>query len=444
MLKILSLFLLTTFLIGTISAQTDNVATAKTFIESLAKNDFNAAESLFNEEVKAKISIEKLKEVWQSLNSQVGNFKKQGDIKNDQNHIFKITCEFQNSNLDAIIVIDRNGKIAGLNFAPSSNGEPAKSNYQTPTYAKPNSFQEKDVTVGAGSEWALPATLTMPVGNGNFPVVVLVHGSGANDRDETINVSNKPFKDLAWGLASRGIAVVRYDKRNFVHGAKLAKIKNFTLNEETIDDAVLAVELLRQTPNIDSKRIFVLGHSLGGMAIPRIGAKDAKIAGLIVFAGTARPIEDVILEQYTYLFSLDGTISPDQQAILDKSKEDVAKIKLLKPTDINSDKMYLRFFPVPYLLDLQNYNPALVAKTLKQPMLILQGGRDYQVTMKDFQNWKNGLSKKRNVTFKTYPTLTHIFMEGSEKPTPTDYEKISHVDETVVNDIANWIFKQKK
>ena len=421
-------------------AQTDNVATAKTFIESLAKNDFNTAESYFNDEVKAQLSVEKLKEVWQSINAHVGNFKKQGDLQNNQNHIIKITLEFGNANLDAVISFDINGKIGGLNFVPAGNGVAAKVNYETPVYAKPNLFQEKDVTVGTG-EWALPATLTMPVGNGNFPAVVLVHGSGANDRDETINVSNKPFKDLAWGLASRGIAVLRYDKRNFVHGAQLAKVKNFTLNEETVDDALFAVNLLRQTPNIDSRRIFVLGHSLGGMAIPRIGARDAKIAGLIVFAGTARPLEDVILEQYTYLFSLDGAISPEKQALLDQTKADVAKIKALKPADINSDKMYLRFFPVPYLLDLQNYNPPLVAEKLKQPMLILQGGRDYQVTIKDFQNWKNALGKKRNVTFKTYPTLTHLFMEGSEKPTPADYQKISHVDENVINDITNWILK---
>ena len=138
---------------------------------------------------------------------------------------------------------------------------------------------------------------------------------------------------------------MRYDKRNFVHGAQLAKVKNFTLNEETVDDALFAVTLLRQTPNIDSRRIFVLGHSLGGMAIPRIGTRDAKIAGLIVFAGTARPLEDVILEQYTYLFALDGTISPDEQTLLDQTKADVTKIKALKPADINSDKMYMRFFP---------------------------------------------------------------------------------------------------
>ncbi len=442
MLKLLSFFLLAALFYGPAYGQTANSEKAKAFIDLLAKGDFAMAENLFSDDVKLKLTVERLREVWQQLAAQTGGFQKMGALKNDQDHIIRIICEFKDVKLDAVLSFDKEGKIAGLNFVPSEDGQRPKPAYEAPPYAKPESFQEREVTVGAG-EWALPGTLTMPSGKGPFPAIVLVHGSGANDRDETI-AGNKPFKDLAWGLASRGIAVLRYDKRNFVHGAKLAKIKRFTLNEETVEDAALAAELLSQTPGIDPKRIFVLGHSLGGMAIPRIGVRTPKAAGLIVFAGTARHIEDVIVEQYNYLFSLDGTLTPEEQSMLDKSKVDLALIKKLTAADIDSPKMYLRFFPVPYLLDLQNYDPPNLAKTLKQPMLILQGGRDYQVTMKDFANWKAALSGRKNVSFKMYPTLTHIFMEGSEKPTPADYEKIGHVDVQVVNDIAGWILKRKR
>jgi hypothetical protein len=125
--------------------------------------------------------------------------------------------------------------------------------YQPPAYAVPSSFHEKNVTVGAGTEWALPATLTLPVGNGPFPAIVLVHGSGPNDRDETQG-PNRPFQDLAWGLASQGIAVLRYDKRSRVHPGKLTALANLTVKDETIDDALAAVALLRETPEIDPKR----------------------------------------------------------------------------------------------------------------------------------------------------------------------------------------------
>lgn len=428
--------IVSTFFGGVLMGQTNNVSKAKSFIELLAKEEFTVAHSYFNDETKAQFSLVELTKTWQTINSQVGKFKQQSEVLSDKNPVI-ITCEFENLKLDVQISFDKESKINGLYFNPTK----VKENYQTPSYANTDLFEEKEVTVGKG-EFALPATLTIPKGKTNFPAVVLVHGSGPNDRDETIG-SNKVFKDLAWGLASNGIAVLRYDKRTLVHGRTLAKIKRFTVNEETVDDALLAVELLRQTPNVDAKNIYVLGHSLGGMMIPRIGVKDKSIKGFIIFAGATRFLPDVILEQYKYIFSLDGELSTQEQEFIKKTEVEVVTVKALKTADINSDKMYMGV-PTSYWLDLQNYNPPLVAKNLKQNILVLQGERDYQVTMKDFQNWKNALGKSKNISFKTYPTLTHLFMEGSEKPSPKDYEKTNNVNENVIKDITNWIFKVKE
>ncbi|MGI8555996.1 MAG: alpha/beta fold hydrolase [Pyrinomonadaceae bacterium] len=310
---------------------------------------------------------------------------------------------------------------------------------QTPAYANPNLFTEKEVTIGAG-EWALPATLTMPKDKTNVPAVILVHGSGMNDRDETIG-GNKVFKDLAWGLASKGIAVLRYDKRTLVHGKEFAAIKNFTVNDETVDDALFAVQLLRQTQNVDVKKIFILGHSLGGMLIPRIGERDKNIAGLIIFAGTARPLEDVFVEQNNYLAALNETPSEKTRAQLDTLKQLAEKTKNLKSTDA-PDTPTLFNLPVSYWVDLNDYNPPPAAANLTEPMLILQGESDYQVTMRDFQLWKNALQSRKNVTFKSYPKLTHLFMETTgAKPSPRDYEQTNHVNAQVVSDIADWILK---
>jgi predicted alpha/beta hydrolase len=166
-----------------------------------------------------------------------------------------------------------------------------------------------------------------------------VHGSGPLDRDETV-FANKPFRDLAWGLASQGIAVLRYEKRTKQHAAKLGAIGGpWTLKEETIDDVLAAVALLRQTAGIEVTRIFVLGHSLGGMLIPRIGTRDAPIAGFIVLAGATRPLEDMILEQTTYLVSLEGSISQEKQAHLDEITKQVAHIKSLGPSDAHSSQL---------------------------------------------------------------------------------------------------------
>ncbi len=445
MFKIILFFIISAVLFSTVLAQNtkDNMSTAKTFIELLAKNDFAAGENYFDDALKSKITAAKLEEVWNGLQSQVGKYKSQESIKtakSGSNEIVITTTEFENAKLNIQLAFDEKGKVVGLFFTPVEAAESAEK-YQSPAYAKPELFTEKEVTVGSG-ELSLPATLTMPKGKGKFPVVVLVHGSGPNDRDEThINTTNKPFKDLAQGLASNGIAVLRYDKRTKVYGGKFVG-KPFTVKEETVDDALAAVTLLRQTEGIDANKIFVLGHSLGGYLIPRIGERDPKIAGLISLAGTTRPLEDVILEQVTYLAMLDGSISKEEQSQIDKLKQSVAKVKSLKQSDANSAEVYL-YIPASYWVDLQNYNPPLAAKSLKQPLLILQGERDYQVTMTDFQNWKNALKDRKNVSFKSYTKLNHLFMPGEGTPSPDDYKQTNHVSEQVVVDIADWVKRTK-
>jgi hypothetical protein len=288
----------------------------------------------------------------------------------------------------------------------------------------------------------VPGTLSLPKGLGPFPAIVLVHGSGPQDRDETLG-PNKPFRDLADGLVSRGIAVLRYEKRTKEHANQFASLKDsITVKEETIEDALLAVSLLRKTERIDQKKVFVLGHSLGGMLIPRIGNLDPKIAGLIVMAGTTRSMEDVILDQLSYIYSLDGTISENEKSQISKIKLQIARVK--DPTLATSTQSIDLPFGVPakYWLDLRGYNPPEVALNLKQPMLILQGERDYQVTMEDLAGWKKYLSSKSNVEFKTYQRLNHLFIEGEGKITPQEYNVAGHVAEIVIDDIAEWIKKQ--
>jgi dienelactone hydrolase len=268
-----------------------------------------------------------------------------------------------------------------------------------------------------------------------------VHGSGPNDRDETIP-PNKPFRDLAWGLASQGIAVLRYDKRTKVYAARLvSEMDTLTVKEEVIDDALEAVALLRDRPEIDAQRIFVLGHSLGGYLAPRIGEADPQIRGLIILAGSARPLEDVILDQMTYILSLSVPDAVARQQQLDVLKMQVELVKDPKrlPAAAASDLPFN--VPAAYWLDLNAYQPEKVAQTLKQPMLFLQGESDYQVTREDFQIWQNALGGRSDVQFKLYPGLSHLFMpvEGGQKATPATYSVAGHVDEEVVNEIGGWI-----
>jgi len=312
--------------------------------------------------------------------------------------------------------------------------------YQSPTYAVSTAFREQELIIGQEGEWPLPATLTMPAaGKGPFPAVVLVHGSGPNDRDETLG-PNKPFRDLAWGLATQGIAVLRYEKRTREHAAKIAALPAFTVKEETIDDALAAVRLLEQTAGIDAKKIFVLGHSLGGMLVPRIGAVDPKVAGFIIMAGATRPLEDELVRQYEYLFALDGNLNEAERAQIDEAKRQAAQIKELKANDASVKSIFGA--PPSYWLDLRSYDPPRAARALKHPLLVIQGERDFNVTMDDFRRWQT-LAGRKEVEFKSYPKLDHLFLEGEGPASGADYEKPRNIPKYVIDDIAAWIAKQK-
>ena len=409
------------------------------FVDLLVKEDFPAAVAQFDSTMKNVLPEAKLKETWQSLKAQAGTFQKRVGATASKlagYDVVLVTCQFERTTLDAKVVFNSQKQIAGLFFVPSHAAAGASG---PPPYAQTNSFHEKEFTVGSGP-WQLPGTLTLPNTPGRpLPVLVLVHGSGPNDRDESVG-ANKPFRDLAWGLATKGIAVLRYEKRTREHAAKFmaAGLGKFTVQQETIDDALSAVAQLRALDGINPKRIFVLGHSLGGMVVPRIGRADRQITGLIILAGATRPLEDVIVEQTRYLLSLRGKPSAEDESKVAEIQSAAAKVKSLTAADAASSETLLGA-PPAYWLDLRENDPLVAVKTLAQPLLILQGERDYQVTQVDFNRWKEALGDQPTVTYKLYPKLNHLFISGEAKSTPDEYEQPSHVAEAVIEDIAAWI-----
>ncbi len=431
------------------AAQAEDALTVKAreFLTALEKGDFKLAARDFDETMFKVSGPEKLEALWKGqLPKQLGAFKKQTASRRDllQGYeIVLITCEFEKATLDTRVVFDKAGKIAGFGFVPTA--PPVK--YEPPAYADPAKFVESDIIVGSG-EWQLPATLTIPKGAGPFPGLVLVHGSGPNDRNESLG-PNRPFQDLAWGLATRGIAVLRYDKRSKVHGAKiLANPKleaTMTVKDETIDDALAAAVLLQKTEKVDGSRVYILGHSLGGFLMPRMAkaAESLDVAGFISMAGLTRPLDDTILRQMDYLYGLaGGAVSADDKKKLQDIKDAVAKVKALTNADRSSTAKLLGAMPA-YWLDIRGYDPPGMAKTVVKPMLILQGGRDYQVTTEDFENWKKTLGGRKDVEFHLYPKLNHLFYEGEGILTSLEYiQKHGSVAPYVIEDIAAWILKR--
>lgn len=436
---------LVTFLIGPggraqeSGVEVKSVSIARSFVDHIAGGDYAACVLSFDSTVSRLMPESKVKELWESLMTQSGSFKRRTTTSSHKVQSYEmviITCEFERDTLGMRIVINHAGKIAGLSFVPSSALAP----YQPPSYIRQNRFHEVELKIGK-VPWDLPGTLTLPEGSGPFPAVVLVHGSGPNDRDETIG-PNKPFRDLAWGLATQGIAVLRYEKRTREHAREMmAMMKTLTVKEETIDDVLSAVSILRKTKGVDNRRVFVLGHSLGAMLIPRIGRLTTAVAGFVILAGPARPLEDLMLEQYAYIFSLDTARADAKKLQLDEMKRQAEKIKTLQGPHPDSSETLLSL-PRAYWEDLKGYNPPEMARNLPIPLLVLQGERDYQVTPVDYEKWKAALGMKPNARFKMYPALNHLFIEGSGKSTPSEYDFSGHVSEEVVTDIARWIKKQ--
>jgi dienelactone hydrolase len=393
------------------------VAHARHILDLLQAEKFDEVTKEFNAQMAGALPAARLKEAWTALQHQAGAFAAVIDARLGEPvagaTVVIVRCRFEKGPINAIVAFDAESRVAGLHFVP---GElPAETTAAPPPSSR---FKEQAVTVGTG-EWALAGTLSMPPGR-NLPGVVLVHGSGPNDRDETIG-PNKPFRDIAWGLAERGIAVLRYDKRTRVHGARMATLPNMTVREETLEDAHLATALLRSREEVDPRRVFVLGHSLGGMLAPRIAAEDRALAGIIIMAGATRPVEDVAREQLAYLASLSpGSVNPEEglRELLSKA-------------------------PESYWKDLNAYKPADAAAKLIIPILILHGDRDYQVTQADLQGWQDALGDHRNVTIRRYPALNHLFMAGEGKSAPAEYGRPGHVAEAVLDDIAGWIAKVK-
>lgn len=410
---------------------------AELIVDFMISGDFSSVSAKFDEEMKSAVSEEELEEAWNALVSGAGPFKSKKGVRMEIAAGFDvayITCRFGDSLFDIKLVFSENREISGLLFLPADSSI----EYEAPSYADESSFTERDMMVING-EWKLPGTLTLPVGQGPFRAVVLVHGSGPNDRDETLG-PNKPFKDIAWGLASDGIAVLRYEKRTKEYqSVLLSSDESITLEEETVSDAVAAVSVLAECPEIASDEIFVLGHSLGGMAIPRIAARCEDAAGFIIMAGPTRPFEDLLLDQYRYIFSLDGEISDQEQAQLELFEKQAETVK--SPL-LSSDTPSIDLpsgLSAEYWLYLRDYDQVSEAKNIKRPVLIMQGERDYQVTAEDFAGWQNGLSEMNNVSFILYNELNHLFIKGSGKSAPSEYEIAGNVAEEVIKDIANFI-----
>jgi len=423
--------------------------TALAVIGMVRRGQFAEVRDMFAPQLRPLVPPETLRAAWAAEIAKNGQVSAVGapvtEAAGPGTVVVKVPVTFEHAT--ATVVVGLAGEegqqawLTGIQLLPASAAAPLVP-WEPPPYADPGTFTEHDVTVGDGPS-AVPGTLTIPRRADSTPVpgVVLLSGSGPNDRDETIG-RNKPFKDLAWGLATAGIATARFDKVTRAHPDLVAENPRFTLTDEYVPAAVAAIGLLRGHPAVNPDRVFVAGHSEGGTAAPRVAAR-APVAGLVILAGGAQPLHQAMLRQFRYLASLASAQGAPPPADLDAVARQVAAVDdpALSEDTPHSDLPF--GVPAAYWLDLRGYDPAAAAAALGKPLLIVQGGRDYQATVADdLSRWQAALDGRPDVTIRVYPADNHLFFPGEGPSSPTEYEPARHVDPAVVADVAAWLSAQ--
>ena len=422
------------------------VAHSTASLDALAQGNFAGARKDFSDTIGQDLDAAKLKTVWGQIQDRFGAYQKHASphMRAAGGREFVVTpVTFAKTPLDFLVACDAHDRITTFRLIPTRAMQSARREKKLmPVQAHVESNGVRVQPLAVSSPFGpLQGTLTLPAGSGPFPGVVLVAGSGPNDRDETIG-PNKPLKDIADGLAAAGIASLRYDKRTLTYGAQMMERGGGTVDDEVTVDALTAVQLLGQQKEVDPRHLFVLGHSLGAMMAPRIGERDPNLAGLILLAAPARPLLAVSAQQVREVGVRQGMTA---KQVADNERSIAAERTLLDKADPQHPPSgSFAGVPQSYWLSLHRYDQVALAKGLSMPMLFLQGSSDFQVSPKrDFARWKQDLQGHPNVTFDLYPGLSHLFMPAGKTGTVADYSVPGHVNAKVIHDIAIWIKTRK-
>lgn len=404
--------------------------TASALVEDLVKGDYSKISEDYEFEATMKAAVEsgQLEGAMKPAMEALGELKSTktpwvGENTDQYTNIY-VPCEFANQPCNMMISFTADGLIGGIFTKEYQEGkEEAK---------LPESVEEKELNLEIADNRTLPGTFAVPKNLHKYPAVVFVHGSGPNGRDETVGL-NKPFRDLAWGLAKQGIASFRYDKVTYVYGEEVAADKEFTVYDETVNDAVKAAALLKKQEGVS--KVYILGHSQGAMMMGAI-AQGAEPDGCIMMAGPTGNFAEMMERQYQFIESLNTDATDEEKAYYEKAYAEIDKMKMLETLPEDTTVMGMS---LPYLQSILGYDTVGEAQKINAPVLVLQGEEDYQVTMDDYKVWQDSFKDKENWHFTSFPGLTHLFMEGKYEEGPASYEVAQHIPDEVIDVIAGFI-----
>lgn len=410
----------------------DILAVGQAFALDLLTEDYKRLESiyLYTSDMREIMSLGETKKNIIFHNMSLGQVEKIDDAYSHKYATARyviVPIEGSLTNINIQISFNNNNEIIGFSYEEYGKNSPVE------TREKPDNILEEEYTFYSDG-YVIPGTLTSPSGLSDYPLVIMVHGFGPSDRDLSI-YANKPFQDLAWGLAEAGIASYRYDKRTYIRES-IIDDTSFTVYDETINDAVTATNMAKELKEVNPNKVYILGFSQGGYLLPRIAEYLPDAAGYIFLSSPAEHMKNYIKEQYEYLAMEDGQISLSDNQIINQITEDISMLEM--PFQI-PDEQKVQGFHKDYWIDLYDYNPIQVARRINVPVLVQHGARDYQVTKKQYNLWYNAFFDSDNWNFHSYPELNHFMMEGEGNSYSSEYKANNYLNEQVIQDLANFI-----
>jgi len=423
------------------------------FISATANGDFSIAVGMFSDVMTRGFGEDGLREAWNDIITLAGDFVGIYAIENgaaDGYYISGVIMRHEKYGFAWNIVFSEEGLIYGLRSGGTIplSGLTIQDD-DPPMITEHDGFIDYPIVIGEGTDYPLNGILSIPANvTGKVPAVVLVHGSGPSDMSGVPaampGFASEPYRDIAEHLAANGIAVIRYDKRTFTHGLRLPQ--DFTVWEETIEDAILAAQMLKADLRIDENKVFIIGHSLGGMLAPRIHAEGGNFAGLILLAGSPRSLLEISRDQNIDYVNehMDGEEKEEALATLTEEMWYTNVIAPIMSVSADEAKTSPTAFGVSiyYLQDMLNNPAENFIRDITKPFLILQGSADFQITVeRDFELYRLMLADRANVTFIVYEGLNHLFIT-STTGTIEEYELPGNVENIVLEDIVNWIKTQ--
>jgi alpha-beta hydrolase superfamily lysophospholipase len=313
--------------------------------------------------------------------------------------------------------------LPGVHRPPPDYGAPPDAPYTAEEVRVP-------VQPATGDTFSLGGTLTIPKrGAAPYPAAVMITGSGLQDRDENLwplVQGYRPFRQIAERLAEAGIAVLRVDDRGF--GASGGDAREAT-TEDFAGDIVAEMAWLRTRPDIAPGRIALIGHSEGAVIAPMVATKDPRVAAIVLMAGTAKNGVQVLIDQSVGPVERASDLTPQRRTEL----EEAARRQVLGDSATT----------VPWMRWFRAYDPLPTARRVRQPVLILQGAVDRQVSAGQADTLAAAMREAGNhdVTERVFPHLNHLFLVSPTDGSPSEYPalKDTAIGRNVLDAIADWL-----